>query len=118
MNDGICLKGMWLAEEVLLSKSTWEKKILGKLKRQALLQCETAAHVSNRNNRDNTFSGLTFYYAKADAGDSRGFSFPAAAEMKVPLSEFIDMCDILAKFVVRDVALPRRAYCPRSAWQS
>jgi hypothetical protein len=39
-------------------------------------------------------------------------------EFKVPLSEFIDMCDILAKFVVRDVELPRRAYGPRSAWQS
>jgi hypothetical protein len=38
-------------------------------------------------------------------------------EFKVPLSAFIDMCDILAKFVVRDVELPRRAYGPRSAWQ-
>jgi hypothetical protein len=27
MNEGICLQGMWLSEEVL--KSTWEKKMLG-----------------------------------------------------------------------------------------
>jgi hypothetical protein len=44
MNEGICLQGMWLSEEVLLSVNV-EKKMLGKLK-QSLLQCERAAHVS------------------------------------------------------------------------
>jgi hypothetical protein len=106
MSEGICVQGMWLSEEVLLSKSTLEKKFLGKLKRQGLLQCERAAHVSNSNNRGNPFSSLTFYYVKA-SGDPSGFCFPAAADIKVPLSEFIHMCDSLEKFVLGNGELSR-----------
>ena len=109
MNEGICLQGMWLSEEVLLSKSTMTKKLLGKLKRQGVLQFERAAHVSNSNNRDNPLFSLAFYYVK-EGDDSSDFCFPAAAEIKVPLSEFIDMCNSLEKFVLRDDELSREIF--------
>jgi hypothetical protein len=78
MNEGICLQGIWLSEEVLLSKSTWEEE-------DALVNSngnpfcnERAAHVP----RKTTDNFLLSFYVKA-GGDDR-FLFPAAAEIKVP----------------------------------
>jgi hypothetical protein len=89
MNEDICREGMWLSEEVLLSKSTWDKKTLGKLRRGGVLHSEMAARVSD-------IDALRFYRVKASSDSETGFG--PAEDLGVVLSKFIDMCDILEKF--------------------
>jgi hypothetical protein len=89
---------------VLLSKSTWDKKHLRQLRRRDFIHSEKVIHVLNVNKRDSPFSPLTFYRVKAVNDSEVGFE--AAQDFKVPLSEFIDMCDSLEKFVGGSVESP------------
>jgi hypothetical protein len=93
MNEDICREGMWLSEEVLLSKSTWDKKTLGKLRRGGILHSESVYRVSDI---DGPLSSLRFYRVKASSDSETGFG--PAEDLGVVLSKFIDMCDILEKF--------------------
>jgi hypothetical protein len=89
-------------EEMLLSKSTWDKKILNKLRRGGILHNERVAKVSNKT--DSSFFALTFFRVKAvHASEGR---FAAAQDFNLPLSEFIGMCDSLEKFVGGGVESP------------
>jgi hypothetical protein len=104
MQKGICSNGMWLSEKVLLSKSTWDKKTLGKLRRSSILFFEKVAQVLKSNTRDDPFFPLTFYRVKADNASAPDFG--PAEDLGVPLSEFIDMCNCLEKFVGDSVESP------------
>ena len=104
MSEEICSNGMWLSEEVLLSKSTWEKKTLRRLRRRGILYSERVADVSNNNNRDSPFFPLTFF--RVTAVNDSDADFAATQDFKVPLSEFLEMSQSLEEFVGGGVESP------------
>jgi hypothetical protein len=64
------------------SKSTWDKRILGKLRRNGILHSEKVAYVLNSNKNDSPFLPLPLFRltavddSKADIGPAADFGVP------------------------------------------
>jgi hypothetical protein len=88
---------MWLSEEVLLSKSTWERRCSVNSNGNPFCNVR-GLHVSVATNRDNPFSSHSIMLRPEVMIEVSVFQ----RQQLKPLSEFIHMCDSLEKFVLGD----------------